>query len=303
MGDGMKKLAELAATQFGAFARYQLEECMVTTHRVRRRVEAGALERARYRGIYRFPGSPQSWHSRAMELLLSCGPGSALSHHTAAHLHGLDGFDEQPTVLDVLKPGASPLEAPPHRIHRSRSSKLHAVTIDGLSTTSVVRTLVDLGDLLTPAAFEQTFDSARRRHKNLEPWFTQYAERQDTRFRRSVATIKQLFAARDGFDSRFEVQFRQVLEAEGFPQPNFHYTVFHERKAIMEVDAVYLRPNGRNIALHCDGFAVHSRREQFERDAAQRTQLSVLGWVQLFVTYRALHTQLWKTALRTALAA
>lgn len=304
MDERMQRLAARAAEQFGLVARSQVLECGIRRRMLRRRLEACELEYASRRGVYRFPGAPDSWHARAMELLLLCGPTSALSHGTAAYLHRLDGFRDEPEILDVTATSSQRIVAPPHRVHLTRGEKLHQVKLDGLRVTSVVRTLVDLGEQLTPDDFEKTFDSARRFHRNLEPWLDQFADTKENAKRRGVAVIKRLIAERShAFDSALEVTMRQLLEKNGFPMPLFHYRVFHERRSIMEVDGAYLRPDHRHIALHFDGFGTHSTREQFERDAAQRTQLSVIGWVQIVITWRAQNSEVWKRALRTALAA
>lgn len=302
MGDGMKALAALASAQFGLVASHQLAECMVTRNMVHGRIRHGAMQPSRYRGVYRFSGAPQTWESRAMELLLYCGPNAALSHDTAAYLHGLDGFSTRPDVFHVLMPQSYLMHAPPHHIHRTRASKIHSTMIDGLPVTSVVRSLTDLGETLTRDDFEKAFDSARRLHKNLEPWLNQFAEKKENARRPGIALIKQLFAERSSaLDSIFEVEMRQIFLADQIPLPHFGYTVFDEGKPLIKLDGAWLNFNGRNTALHCDGFGPHSRRKQFERDARQRTRLSVLGWTQIMVTWNQIHDPEWRRDLRLAL--
>lgn len=194
------------------------------------------------------------------------------------------------------------VKAKPHHIHRTRGSTIHSTRVNGLPVTSVVRSLTDLGETLAPNDFEKAFDSARRLHKNLEPWFNKYAEAKENKKRRGIALIKKLFAERNSsLDSIFEVEMRQAFLAEGIPLPHFGYTVFDEKKPLIKLDGAWLNFNGRNTALHCDGYGPHSRRKQFERDARQRTRLSVLGWTQIIVTWDQRYDPAWKRDLRLAL--
>lgn len=302
MGDGMKRLRELASTQHGLIGRHQLDECMVAPHMVDYRLRSQALERTRYRGVYRIAGAPRTWEARAQEVLLYCGDGSALSQDTAAHLHGFDGFSARPEAFHVLTPGTYLARAPPHHIHRTRVPKIHATQIDGLPVTSAVLTLTELARTMPRDDFEKTFNSARRFHKNLEPWFRQFAEAKENRSRPGVALINSIFDELNcPLDSWLEVHGKQRFIAAGMPLPTFGYTVFDQGRPLIKLDGAYLNYNGRNTAVHFDGLGPHSQRKQFERDARQRTRLSMLGWIQVIITKQQLEDGSWERDLRQAL--
>src|SRR5262245_46795398 len=112
MGDGMKKLRELASTQHGLVGRHQLRECLIAPHLIEYRLRSRAIEHTDYRGVYRIAGAPRTWEARAQEVLLFCGDGSALSQDTAAYLHGFDGFSERPEAFHVLMPSKYLAHAP-----------------------------------------------------------------------------------------------------------------------------------------------------------------------------------------------
>lgn len=300
MGDGMKRLRDLAATQHGLVERRQLQ---IAPYLFDYRLRSRAIEHTAFRGVYRIAGATRTWEARAQELLLFCGDGSALSQDTAAYLHGFDGFSARPESFHVLMPSKHLVHAPTHHIHRTRVSKIHATRIDGLPVTSAVLTLIELAQVMKPNDFEKTFDSARRIHKNLEPWFSDFAERKDIRSRPGVAVINALFKERSSsLDSWLEVEGKQRFIAAGLPLPTFGYSVFDAGKFLIKLDGAYLNYNGRNTAVHFDGFGPHSQRRQFERDARQRTRLSVLGWIQVIITRRQLENETaWQRDLRQAL--
>jgi Protein of unknown function (DUF559) len=94
-----------------------------------------------------------------MAAVLACGPEAVLSHRSAASLHGLRGDNRAKT--DVTVPGSS--VRPRSRIEVHRSTTLTAAevtTVDGISCTTVARTLVDLGDDVDRQGVERAVSQA-----------------------------------------------------------------------------------------------------------------------------------------------
>lgn len=79
-----------------------------------------------------------------MAALLACGPGSVLTHHTAAALWGFAAARPPGTPVDVGLP-RNARGRPGIRVHRIRT--LHSsetTTLHGLRLTTPERTLLDL---------------------------------------------------------------------------------------------------------------------------------------------------------------
>ena len=108
-----------------------------------RRIAAGWLHPL-YRGVYAVGHVALTRKSRIYAAVLAAGPEALTSHRSAAEL------------WDLLRPGPIDITSPRSRrprpgfvLHRSRCLQPDdRAVIDGIPTTSVARTLVDLADVL-----------------------------------------------------------------------------------------------------------------------------------------------------------
>jgi len=82
------RIGELALTQNGVIALWQLLELGLTASAVRKRVAAGRLRRL-HAGVYAAGHAPLSLDGRYMAAVLACGLDAALSHRSAAHKCGM----------------------------------------------------------------------------------------------------------------------------------------------------------------------------------------------------------------------
>src|SRR5687768_15522286 len=89
--DAMGAVAELAASQHGAFSRRQAAILGLSSRQVRSLIAAGFLDEP-VGGVLRMRGSPPSWRQELMIATL-VGRGFHAGFRAAAHLHRLDGFD------------------------------------------------------------------------------------------------------------------------------------------------------------------------------------------------------------------
>jgi predicted transcriptional regulator of viral defense system len=131
------RLAALAGRQWAAISRRQLLALGVTTDEIRRMLERGLLI-GLHRGVYVLGALSPAPEQRWAAALLAAGPGAALSHTSAAGVHGLLPFRE---VIDVVAPkqrrGDKRL-----RVHRGKAGEV--TTRRGLNVTTVSQTLLDL---------------------------------------------------------------------------------------------------------------------------------------------------------------
>jgi very-short-patch-repair endonuclease len=146
----------LAARQHGVVTRAQLRELGMSDHAIGYRLRRGRLHWVR-RGVYAV-GRPQLTRNGVLiAAVLSCGPGAALSHEPAGEVLGIRKRRVGP--IDVTVPG--PRRAVKEiRLHRSLLQAGDVVRFHGIPVTSVVRTLLDLAQRLSPNELEATVNEA-----------------------------------------------------------------------------------------------------------------------------------------------
>ena len=98
------------------------------------------------------------WKTDLAGLLLRLRGGGMVSHRAAAILHGMEGVSGHPLEASIP---ASAHRAPPG-VQRTKFADPSPVLIDGLLTTSVARTLRDLGARCPADVVEQALESMLR---------------------------------------------------------------------------------------------------------------------------------------------
>jgi hypothetical protein len=265
---------ELAAGQFGAFAREQALAVEMTPRAIGCQLESGEW-RSPQRGVYVVSGAPASWEQRVMVAQLRGGPSAVLSHLTAAHLHGL--YHLRPLVIDLTRRG--PIDASGIRVHRSEIGPADVCRLGPFSVTSPARTLIDLSgvldfdrleDCLEEALFHGTVDLA-----GLNARLTAIG----SRGRKGTGSLKRLLELRDPrwapTATRFETLLHRVLREAGLPLPQRQISIFEGREFVTRIDFAYLN---ERVGIPADSFKWHTRRKQWELDIVQRNRLTRMGW-------------------------
>lgn len=148
-------LWSLAAEQHGVVTRTQLLALGFSRRAIEHRLARGRLHRV-HRGVYSVGRPELTRYGRWMAAVLSCGPGAALSHCTAAALWGIRGDDGGPIHVTVPA-GRRGRERPGIVVHRR--SGLDAVRCRGIPVTSPVSTLIDIAAAL-PAELGRAINEA-----------------------------------------------------------------------------------------------------------------------------------------------
>ena len=298
---GLNELEAVAVRQWGLITRAQAVAVGLSPVALRWRVQTGALERV-HSDVFRFRGAPLCWRQQALALALQCGPGSAVSHQSAAFLYDLWGISDKnrtpPRPIDVT---TSRSRNPGHlegvRLHRSRGD----FTVEmrsGVPVTSVARTLVDLCDVLSEENLAMALDSARKGHPLIAPQL--HALAATLTGRPGMGTLMRLLGQRESpLDSGLEIRLERALAQYDLPRPVAGYSVFENRRYLMKVDFAW---KDQRVALHADSYDFHRQRQHFERDARQRSLLTGAGWHSLVVTSKAVNESWWVEALRHALS-
>ncbi len=146
----IRSVAELAATRHGVISRRQAAELGMDYRRVATAIRQGWLTEP-YPGVLVVAGAASGFERRMMIAVSAAGGAAVASHRAAARLHRLDGFEQSPTLeLSVDRE---------HRWQFDRSSVLahhvvgfteaDVVAVEGIPTTSLIRTVADLGSVVT----------------------------------------------------------------------------------------------------------------------------------------------------------
>jgi hypothetical protein len=243
-------------------------------------------------------GTNPSWSQAAQGRLLQAGDGSALSHGTAAFLHGIDGFKRKPPrIIDVTALHECDWKDQLVRLHETRNAMIPTEVVRGLRATTLARTILDLTKVLTGEALEQALDSARRMRSLLPNELDEYLE--STGRRHGIITIKNMIAERASpLDSAPEVTLFNEAIKRGLPRPVAGYSVFHEGKFVAKVDLGWAE---QKVAAMFDSYLHHSARAAFDKDARQRARLQLADWKVVGVTKRTLMSSEWSDALKKLL--
>lgn len=151
-------LAALADRQHGCIDRAQLLECGLTDRALQLWVRSGRIVRL-HGGVFRVGGAPVTFEQRLGAACLAAGPGSVVSHRAAARLWGIVKAEHEVVEITVPRP-RSPV---PRRTVLHRSTDLaphHVAHRRQLPITNPMRTLVDLGAVLSRVEVEDALDRA-----------------------------------------------------------------------------------------------------------------------------------------------
>jgi very-short-patch-repair endonuclease len=151
-------VAALAATQCGAFARFQVLALDGYDAQIGRRIRAGRWIRLAP-GVYGLPGHRDSWARRLWVVYLAAGEVAVVSHESAVAPYRLTGIPRD--VLAVTVPHPQHLRVAGATVHQTRHlPDHHWVNIAGRRTTTLARSLVDLAATTSKARLDRAYEDA-----------------------------------------------------------------------------------------------------------------------------------------------
>jgi hypothetical protein len=149
-----RRIAALAAMQFGAFSRQQAFELGASERMVKRRLAERHWARP-VSAVYVLTGSAGTWKRQCKIAELSVDD-SAVAGFAAAALHDLTGF--RPGRIELVVPVNSYCTHPFATLHRYAAARL--TTVDGIAVTTIAQTLFDLPTRVSPWRLERAMDDA-----------------------------------------------------------------------------------------------------------------------------------------------
>lgn len=276
--DALGAVSELAAAQHGVFSRRQAASTGATKKQVRRLLDLGLLREPRP-GILVVVGAPSSWEQRLS--ILTVIDGIVASHRSAARLHRLDGFASWDHIEVSARRSLHAAEAIGHRRDLPPSD---VVVLNGVPTTNLARTLVDLGDVVDLEAVERALDDARRRGTSLR-WIGETTDRLlrpgvsgPTRLRSLLDSIDPNTVVRDSW---FEKLVESVLDDPSLPPVVRQYELRGE-------GGVFVARFDLAMPTLRLGLEAHSREFHFGRRAEGRDEdrdhrIAACGWDTVYL--------------------
>lgn len=276
-----RALAVLAGRQHTIVAHRQLVTLGFSRHTITHMVDRSRL-RVVHRGVYAVGPARLTREARWMAAVLAAGPAAVLSHRSAAALWRLisdDGRVVEVTVDRDLRPRTG-VHA---RFTKLRDDEL--TTVDGVSVTTVARTILDLAAVLPRQRLERAMDEAEVRQLTDATTLPALLDRHPRR--RGAGVLRQILAehlAATITRSEFEERFLAFLIDNALPRP----LVNHQIPDAGECDFAW--PEARLI-VELDGYATHGTRRGFEADRARDRALQVAGWRVIRITWRQLRDE------------
>jgi hypothetical protein len=276
-----RRIAALAARQYGVIAAPQLAELGLSQQTISDRVADGRLHRV-HRGVYAVGHRILSANGRRMAAVLACGPGAVLSHAAAAALWELRASEA--TIIDVSVPGRTGRSKRPGlRIHRPRALRPNEVaTRDGIPVTTPARTILDLAGTLASTRLERLLDQAEILALTDYPALDALARAHPGHkgAGKLHRALRSHTAGTTFTRSELEERFLKLCHDYGLPRPEVN-----ERVRGKEVDFLFA---DQRLIVETDSWQFHRTRQAFERDRTRDATLLTHGYRTLRVTHRAL---------------
>jgi very-short-patch-repair endonuclease len=237
------------------------------------RIRNGLL-RPLHRGVFQV-GPIAAELGPAMAACLACGPTATLSHATAAVLVRM--LKERPGVADRCRRGGQDARA--QRAARARVRELSAGDVQrhhGIRITSPMRTLLDLGGMLSVRDLERALAEALVLRLVREPSLLRFVDERPGA--RGARALRGVLAGTPAYlRSDAEARFRDLVASAGLPAPEINKRVLSH-----EVDFVWRR---QRLIVEVDGAQFHLPQVAFERDRRRDAELVAASWRVIRVTW------------------
>lgn len=275
-----------ASAHHGAFAQEFLDSVGIGCDQARRHVLAGHWRRL-HEGVFAGAATPDSFELLAEAALLAL-PTAALGLRAAAIVHGCPVSDR---VIDVCVAHGGRNRLAGVRVHQATLPAHHIVRRRGWRVTTLERTLVDLGKVISASELQRCIEDAvidrRTTMARVEHMFAELA----TRGRPGIARTRGVLTRLDPeppTESELEAMFWRMLERNDLPLPQRQASFDWLASGSGRVDFWY--PD-RRLVVELDGRRFHLRAAAFEADR-KRDQLGLLeGITTVRFTHRQVTTE------------
>ena len=270
------RLARTCRRQFGVFTLQQAAAAGVARSTVYTGVELGIFLKL-WPGVFAVAAAPDCRERRWIAAQLLLGRDAALSHRTAAEIHGLEPRlpdDGIHLTVSMRRPKTRP------GIVVHRSSTLHddgVVGVGALRTTSTARTLCDLAAALDADALRRLVAAAVRAGSTTPALLRQtLARRQHFPGRGTLrVVVDELSPLETMSRSELESLFLRITSRAGIPPTAMNMRVVDAEGVTRWLDAVYL-PEG--VLIELDSREHHGTLLDWHDDLRRENTLTLVGY-------------------------
>jgi hypothetical protein len=275
------RCAAIMGTQRGLIARPQAMDAGMTPKMIRHRVDSGTWI-AIFSGVYALAGIELSQDV----LMLACQlaePRAVASHRSAAAKWGFAGFEDD--IIEITITSGSHRRLPGVVTHYRESLDTQDIrTRGGIRVTSVERTLIDLGAVVSPKRVEEALESALFKRVTTQQRLADRLSVLRGPGRRGCAALGRLLAERDpeqaAAESIFDTRFYRLLKnSRWINGADFQHQVYDSRGHVGRLDVAY---QAALVGVEPRGLAHHSGRDRVRLDTIRHNRLTALGWRMLY---------------------
>jgi hypothetical protein len=254
---------------------------------IRKRTARGVYIRM-HRGVYAVGGSTASWQRDVVGLVMSVQGLAAASHKTAAYMWEMSSIEPRHAEIVTVRHERIVRRRP--QIHESVDlEQRDVVMVDGIPTTTPLRTVVDLGASASTKYVEHCLDSGLRLHLFNLTDVERFIARVARSGRNGIGTIRPLVEERATWntltESPLEDLFRRLVSRSNLPMPVEQFQVFNGLREVCRADFAY--PD-HMIVIELDSERYHMDPDTFQRDRLKQNELQALGWRVYRFTWRQL---------------
>ncbi|MBW3666312.1 MAG: type IV toxin-antitoxin system AbiEi family antitoxin domain-containing protein [Actinobacteria bacterium] len=276
-----------ASENGGAITRAEALALGMTETTLRRRVDAGWMERAAS-GVYVLPWVRDRWFGTLAAAIHKLG--AVASHEAAAQLHEMRGVRRGRVVVSV----------PVRRSNRFVGAQVHQSTdltpdqlmvVEELAVTTPARTIIDLAAVVPRSQLERIISFAVADGildlERLIDLFHRLARRGKPGVRNLRVVLSGL-AGTSTPESELEIRFLGLIRKAGLPDPVSQFRAPWLRSFDGRVDFAYV---DKSVVIELDGKRWHSAPESFIRDRERMNLAQVAGWQLLTFTWEHITQQ------------
>jgi very-short-patch-repair endonuclease/predicted transcriptional regulator of viral defense system len=276
-------LGRWAAARYGLITRADAVRFGARRAMIRWRLANGRWEEL-YSGVYRLVGSPTTWRQQLLAACLSSGPDAAASHRAAGRLGRLAGVESK--VLEITVPRRRRRVRKGIVIHEAvLLPSVDVTVVDAIPVTTVTRTLIDLGAVVSKDVLEEALDDALRRSLTSIRRLRWRLDALAKPGRPGIAAIRSLLDARQPGHvtpkSTLETRFARFVRRARLPAPARQHQIRDHGRHLATVDFAYPQ---QKLAIEVDSYRWHSGRARWEHDLTRRNRITALGWLVIHVT-------------------
>jgi len=238
-----------------------LRACGLSDSGVQNRVQAGELF-PKYPGVYAFGRPDLTPNGLRMAAVKACGPDTLVSHASGASLRGMRRSNS--AFIDITIPAGRPVRRLKGiRCHRADLAPQDNSEVDGVPTTSVSRTLLDLAGRISYEGLESAANEAEVLGifdmREMEDLLRRSKGHRGIRRLRHVLEHGDL-SGENVPKSGLEESFARLCARHGLPKPSINRWVllgneYHEvdflwrrQKVVIEVDSNRYHRSGWKLA-------------------------------------------------------